>query len=419
VLLTALRAAARNWPALLAWFLAGWIARILLLQLAGWLGSYQAVYGLLVLPLAVLARLASYVGMFLVLRAELPNFPAALSGAGWRGRAGFARDWASTMVQSLLPFIVIYAAWGMIDEDVISYASLSFGYFQFDSGSGQSNTPLSVPFGVVSVSLVVGALGLRTLLERFEHRLPEFTKVITAYLEAVWVLVTALVLKGLIEQIPEWLATRRMFAGITDLLAGIRTTFHGAGLVQDAIGWLLALLGDLVAQPLAWLALAAVVFAGTLAALPSTKRRTKALERAERLRAQRDRLLPRWAQAAVLAASRESRERWEPIVTAAGLVRRSGPVAFGTYILGFTLVTAGTPWLNLAISRLLGPHEPAFWNVTQQPIALLVALITVPLQLAIVAAAFDHALGAARHPAHHPVDDVSAGSEPPAALERR
>ena len=81
MLLTALRAAARNWPALLAWFLAGWIARILLLQLAGWLGANQGVYGLLVLPLAVLARLASYVAMFLVLRAELPHFPETESRA--------------------------------------------------------------------------------------------------------------------------------------------------------------------------------------------------------------------------------------------------------------------------------------------------------------------------------------------------
>ncbi|MEP6843965.1 MAG: hypothetical protein ABJA11_10605 [Pseudolysinimonas sp.] len=403
MLLTALRAAARNWPALLAWFLAGWIARILLLQLAGWLGADRAVYGLLVLPLAVLARLASYVGMFLVLRAELPHFPASEVREGRRALAG---DWAATLQQSILPFFVIYAAWGMISEDVVSYTSLSLGYFQFDTGSGFANSPLSVPFGPVSISLVVGAFVARWLLGRFEKRLPSVMTIVSAYLEAVWVLITALVLRGLIAQIPGWFETRRMFAGIADLVAGLRDSLRWFDGALDVLGWLLAELGNLVAQPLAWLALAAVVFSATLATLPSAARHPDAIDREQRNRRRRDRLLPQWAQRVLDWASGGLRERWEPIAIAARLVRRSGPIVFGSYLLGFAVVTAATPWLDYASSRLLGPHEPAWWIATEQPIALLIALVTVPLQLALVAAMFDHALGAAlREPTRHAVSD--------------
>ena len=78
----ALRALARRWPELLAWYLAGWAARLMLIQFAGWAGSTNSLIGLSLLPLAVLARLASYIGMFLVLRSEMTRY-----------RRGCHRDW--------------------------------------------------------------------------------------------------------------------------------------------------------------------------------------------------------------------------------------------------------------------------------------------------------------------------------------
>ena len=67
------RLAGAHWPALVAWFLAGWLARYLLIELAAVVGASALLGGLLIMPLAILARLISFVAMFLVLRPGMPH----------------------------------------------------------------------------------------------------------------------------------------------------------------------------------------------------------------------------------------------------------------------------------------------------------------------------------------------------------
>ena len=64
-----------HWPAIMAWFLAGTLANWAMIQLAAWVGAYSALGGALLLPLAILARLVSYVAMFLVVRDGM-NMPS-------------------------------------------------------------------------------------------------------------------------------------------------------------------------------------------------------------------------------------------------------------------------------------------------------------------------------------------------------
>jgi hypothetical protein len=74
-------------------------------------------------------------------------------------------------------------------------------------------------------------------------------------------------------------------------------------------------------------------------------------------------------------------------------------------VLAFAAVTAGTQWLYSGVYRLIGPHDYGWWMAINEPIVLLVSAITVPLQLMIVAAAFDESLAS--------LDEqvVSAGEE--------
>jgi hypothetical protein len=61
------RLLAAHWPALIAWFFAGILGRCLAVEGARFVGAYTAIGGFLLLPLASLARLISFVAMFLVL----------------------------------------------------------------------------------------------------------------------------------------------------------------------------------------------------------------------------------------------------------------------------------------------------------------------------------------------------------------
>src|SRR5690606_16798689 len=166
-------------------------------------------------------------------------------------------------------FFVIYAAWGMISEDSRDYAAAALD--QADVWGGQSIRALDVVIDVWSIGLVVVAFVARWLLQRFAERLPGWTSVVAAYLEAVWVLVALLIVRELLAGVPGWFATRRMFAPIVDVVATWRDEQPWFRWVGDALSWLVTELGDVVFQPLAWVALAAIVYAG-IATAPAPPR---------------------------------------------------------------------------------------------------------------------------------------------------
>lgn len=374
---------------LLAWFFAGWLAHTALVRLAGWAGNYEALFGLLILPLAVVVKLASYVGMFLSLRPALTHFERLdrLAASGGTARATLTQRWAPTVVTGLLPFLVIYIAWGMIVDDVTAYGDASWDQY---SDPDLPNRPLSITIGVMSISFVVIAFALRFVLGRFSKRLPAWVGAFTAYLEAAWLITAALALKSILEGVPEWFATRRMFGWIVDGIAQLRLDFAWFAVVGDVVTWILGAVGDVLVQPLAWLALAAIVYAS---ALP--RRRPSASARASRMResaARRWARLPRPVRRLGESLSSSFRERWEPIATALSLIWRNGPLELGIYVLAFAVVTAGTQWLKVLTYSLIGPHEIGWWIGADDPLGLLNSAITVPLLIVVVAAAFDRSL---------------------------
>jgi len=393
VIALALRAFARTWPALLAWFLAGWTVRLMLLRFAGWAAeNIDPLVGQLIVPLAVLARLASYVGMFLVLRPALTQYDR-LEELADRATPGpqprFFTAWANTLGASILPFFVIYAAWGLIAEDGIAYSLAALDQLNLET----DGSALDTPFSPATVSIVVGAFVLRRLIARFSAKLPAWFGAIAVYLEAVWVFIALSFFKDLLAGVPLWFATRRMFAWGVDGWEKLRASFDWLQWLGDAIGWIALQLGEVVAQPLAWLALAAIVLAG---ALPLTKR-----ARSSRFDGMRQAAARRWSR----VGPRTRRiltwpvngllERWQPIGTALRLIWRAGPVALGIYVLAFGILTVAGDWLSLGVYHLLGPHDLNWWKAWEDPLGLLFDVLVFPLQVALVAAAFDRCLAAA------------------------
>jgi hypothetical protein len=384
----------------LAWFLAGYLAHAILIRLAGFAGIYDSLWGLLILPLAVLAKLASYVGMFLAVRPSMRNYqrldnlaattPPDGNTAPQRPRS-FAAAWGSTIATGLIAFLVIYFTWGLIADDVEAYGKVAWD--QYDPSA--VNEPLKVSLGVMSVTFVVVAFVLRVLVGRFSSRLPKWFGGISAYLEAAWLITAGLVIQDLLKGVPEWFASRRMFAWIVDGVAQLRESFSWFGTIWDGIAWLLNAIGEVVVLPLAWLALAAIVFAHVL-----PRRARRAASRSARLREAAERRwhrMPRPVRVLGTSLSSGLRERWEPIATALALIWRNGPVRLGIYVVAFAMVTVAGQWMSALIYHLLGPHDTGWWIATSDPFVLLITAITTPLQFIIVAAAFDETLATLDH----------------------
>lgn len=414
MLLTALNVLARCWPALLVWFLLGWTVRALVLHGGGYLLNIDENFGMLVLPIAILAMLVGYVGMFFSVRRELPHLdapavaPASTAPeptAPGTATAPGNRGWRDAVLASILPFLLLYVAWNLVRQDVVDlfYAST----LQDNFGADTSVTTVTW----VSIAVLVAAFVLRLVLGRLAPRLPRWTSLVITYLEALWVLVAFLTLRDLLGLLGRWLETRRMFAWAVDGWAYIREQFAWLGTIGDGVAWVWNQVGTLVGLPLAWLAFAAIVYFGSIprAARPTPKAVAEAGARWQRL--------PVWMRRLGSAVGSGVLERWQPVARAARLIWHAGPITMGTYLLAFAVLTSATQWLRILLFRLIGPHETNWWAGMSDAVGLVVAAVVAVLQVALVAAAFDRALasGADRAPA---AEGVSASARPTAPAPR-
>ncbi len=160
------RALATAWPALLAWYLAGQCVRWAAIVVAAPLTADNTLGALLIVPIAVLARLVSYIGMFLALRRAMPGYRLIAGGdVGFASLRDAAREFMSVLLVTIGPFFTLYALLGLLTEDIRTYGNLAFRH----AGLGEQTFDASGP---LVIAVVVIALGLRLGLRVFGRRLP-------------------------------------------------------------------------------------------------------------------------------------------------------------------------------------------------------------------------------------------------------
>jgi hypothetical protein len=348
--------------------------------------------------------------MFLAIRRELPHVEGLAGGdaAGGSGAAlaPGARRWGETLLAAILPFFALYVAWNLIRDDFIDY-----GFAQTEQDNFGASGSFEVSVSAITITLVVVAFGLRTLLSRFGSRLPRWSNAVATYLEAVWVFVAAVIIQELVAGLGAWLSTRRMFAWAVDGWADLRASLSWLGGVLDAIGWAVGQFGTLVGLPLAWLAFASIIYFG---AMPRSARAPSARLAEAGSRWSR---MPGWLRRVAQAIAAGLLDRWRPVALAARLIWNAGPIVLGSYLLAFTALQVGEAWARLLIYRLVGPHPTGWWFGASDGIELAVAIVFGVLQVTLVAAAFERALAgdAASAITEQGAAAVSAAAAPGAA----
>lgn len=395
ILTQTLRLVVRRWPQLLAWFLAGWLARYLLIELAAQVGATFALGGLLLLPLAILARLVSFVAMFLVLRDDMPNLrrvaAAPLPATGAERRQAFL----DAVLISILPFFAFYYAWGMLRDDFFAYSGRAIELYTYFRGDPTAQARISytdidtLHFDALTTSIIVVAFAGRWALKRWRERLPRWTTLVGVYLEAVWVFLTVYLIAGALGSVTSWWSGRQAFAWLDAARVWVTDLAAPLGWLWDGVEWTLGQVGGIVLQPLAWLAIAGVVYGRALAAravtLPTDERLDAVRRRYASIPARvRRRLGDVWGE--VIA-------RFRPLGRAFVLIWHAGAIPMGIFILAYTVVIALQGWLWFAITGLIGPQDVhGFWLIVNSVLVLAVVAITEPLRVAVVAAAYDQAL---------------------------
>jgi hypothetical protein len=399
--LQALRLVASHWPVLLTWYLLGYLAHYLILTFAAFVGSVSAVAAFFILPLAVLARLMSFVLMFLALRGGMVALQAARREALDEAQAAtspapasrFAQFW-DILTVSILPLVAFYAAWGFLTGDLNDYAaqSLMQSWGPIDPIFGRG---LTVGLNWLTIGITVAAFIGRTALKRGAARLPSWTRMVAAYLETVWVFLTAVVVSQVIGEIGYWISTRSIVTWWESLRVTLLEAFAPLAFAWDAVDWLIAETTAIVLLPLAWLTIAGVVYGRAIAAqklaiAPASGRVGTLYGRA------RTRVggLPQWVRARGTELGNEFVGRFKPLTASIVLIWRAGAIPLGLFVLSYSLLEAGGAWLGAGLIDAIGPHGIDFWYAMSPMLVFIVALAIEPFRIALIAAAYDHSLAA-------------------------
>lgn len=411
---------------LLALYLAGTVAHHLLISLSAFVGSSIGLAAYFLLPLAILAKLVAYIGMFLVMRsemralAEVPtgapsevstgsiNGGSSTNGAGSTDEAG-AGDGGPTgrvakrtmfwdvVTASILPFIAFYAAWGFLGADSNRYAAevLAQSWGPADPIFGRGS---ALGINALTLGATLFAYLARLALTRWAAKLPAWTRVLAAYFEMVWLFLAAYVLTELVNTVMGWIGERAIVVWWEALMAGIGIRIPALDALWGGINWLIAEIGAITFLPLAWLTIAGVVYGRTIAAqklsLDAIAARDARAGRALTSIRARTGSVPQWWRDRGRDIRGNVIGRFTPITASLLLIWRAGAISLGVYVLCFTVLDALVAWLGVGINQLLGPHSIDFWFAISPLLVYLTALLVEPVRFALIASAYDHSLAA-------------------------
>lgn len=155
------------------------------IELAAWAGHDNEWWASVIMPLAGMARLGSYVAMFLVLRRSIPVL------ASFPRKPARRLDIFATVI---VPFFAIYFGWKLFAEDWLAFEAAALDYRIGESmmrvvsgGAPTELHPDTLPVGTSTVVLIVAALVLRYVLSSLKDRLPGWLLPFRVYVDALWV----------------------------------------------------------------------------------------------------------------------------------------------------------------------------------------------------------------------------------------
>ncbi len=383
---------------LAALYLAGALARYLLIEGIGFVGAYTAIGGALLFPLIMLAQLVPLVAMLLVLRDGLVQLGVVAPLPD--DRRDRRRAFAESLLGSVLAFVVFYAAWGYLRDDAAAYygrvlqvnqgliaQELLLGMEREGDGAVGDLT-----LGPATIGIVAVAFALRWAYGRYRARLPRLWVLGAVYLEALWIVLSALLLSQAFSAVGQWVASRQAMAWLAELRSWVDVRVEPVAWLWDGLTWFLGEAGGILLQPLAWLTIAGVVYGFAVSAQPI--RVQHRLIDATRARYER---IPGWARRRLADFGRQFTGRFRPIWNALTLMWRAGPVLIGSYVLLFTVVLAIESLVGIAITRLIGPqHVGSFWMPYSTLVYLVIPLLVEPLRMITVAAGYDATVGRLR-----------------------
>lgn len=409
----------RTLPLIVPVYLLSWVATRLAQALALRIGEWNTWVALLVFTFGLLAELVAIVVILQIVGRELgvrELVPASEA-------VDDDRDSSLTRLVSvtLLPFLGIYAAFGQVQERAVQLANVQLmrnGAFASDVPSflGDLNkvaTQHTWWFLAGLVALYLTRRGLDLLHERTGIRA---LGIMVALVESFFLLVVILGGIRVIQLGKIWVGNRVFMSWLETLRDAVLNalsviSIHLPDLVTRLVGFLAdevwPLFWEALAQPVIWLAVAALVFGSQVLSLAELWRKgepylskvpgsTVFASRADRRRASGKQPPP----AGVGRAAVELREaflgdiddKYLPTFHSLRLVLRAGVVFLGAYVAVYSAIVMAGDAVEMVTDRLSGGREISFWYAFGPWLTLVPDTLFETLRLCLLAVAFRRCL---------------------------
>ncbi|GAB3819254.1 hypothetical protein GCM10028820_22950 [Tessaracoccus terricola] len=390
----------RHLPALLTWLALGWSVRELSFHVGVLLGPNR---------LAALACFAFgmvfWVVCIIAMLFTVTRHPKAFDEVTRTKGAPPIRQrrWRDVMIEAVVPFLALYAVWGLTEDQVQRAFSANLTWWGIDAAN------FSISFAdwrlYLVVTVVAWALqaGIAFLAR---DRKGVLVSVLLTFLRGVAILTAFLGLDTIWNNVTVWLKGRQVWQWGTDAWDGfvvLLPEFHlPAGItLPEAVdrlglfiwhGLLPGLLGA-VLLPLLWLALTALTvgwhdFTSGVAGGRLLGVLDSASDRARRLGERRERT-------PLAVAGRVAAGQLEPllpVVEAFRLVIRAGLPLLGAYLVLAATGRGLSTWLDDSILWLVGPNSTAITLRYAYLTELVAELLAWPLLACLYATTFDRVL---------------------------
>ncbi|MBG0820518.1 hypothetical protein HS048_07200 [Planomonospora sp. ID91781] len=377
---------------LVLWFSAGRAVRAALMWAGTELahGDYRQVrivVTTLIFTLIVLNELVVMVGMLHLVRGALREIRVRRAEDEGADESLFG-----ALNRTTLLFATIYLAWSFHREDAQEFISLdSMKRIDQDlqgSLAGIESEAGTILLGLdmrISAGIAVAAYILRTLFAWLHmNGRVRGGGVLTAFFELGLAFYGLNALFALAASRADWLDERAAVAAVKGWFEDLEKTLPWWKGFWEGVGDLWPLLVDALIEPLAWLAVAALVY-GAFA------EDTRAVVRGTRLETVADRVERTHAltRTTMSGATIGFRDRWVPPVHAFRLAIRGGAPLFGVFCLCYVALQVGADYADRSIRALVGSDFPFFWTLFSSPVEFAVDLVAGVLTACLLAAAFD------------------------------
>ena len=405
-------------PLIMGVYLLGWLGSELTLRVAVILGDISPWLTLILFAFSFVCTLTAAIviltlaGRELGIRQLLPEDEREIDD----------RDTSITrlLVITLLPFLGMYTAFGQVNEAANRLVTQQWVRYGFLS---DQRTVLGALYDMATnhlawlVALLAGIYVLRRVLDFIADRTG--IRILGLLVVLIEVFFLLLLITGgirVFQSFLDWLRNRAVMqwlAEIKNALADVFAIFkinlpeivdRAWAFVSDVV-W--PVLVDVIAQPMLWLAVAALVFGSKVLSLAELWRKGQpyaaripgatAFARYREKRAFR-RLGPP-PKGVRLAAARVQEaffgdidDKYLPTLHALRLVLRAGLIFLGSYVFVYNLVIILQNYLDRGINWLVGGHEAQFWVRWEPVFALIPDALIEPVRLCLLAVAFRRCL---------------------------